>query len=80
VLFTYTLIQSASGCEDAASTFSASLTWEVQGTTFQAEDSIYIIYSTNGQYIGICVFPGMTVTSLFPGETLLLVKSTINYY
>jgi hypothetical protein len=62
------------GCETAASTFSVWLSWVVEGTTLPANNSIYIVYSTDGQYTGTCVFPEMTVTSLFPGEILTLVK------
>ena len=64
----------ASGCQTNGSTFVVSLTWEIQGTQFPADSSISIVFSTDGQYAGVCIFPGMTVTSLLPRETLTLVK------
>ena len=79
--FTYTLSGVASGCKASPSTYVVSFTWNISGTTFQADNTISIVYSTDGLYTGTCVFPGMTPTSLFPGETLTLVKQIrLQYY
>src|SRR5579871_115636 len=48
--FTYTITKVASGCKTNESTFVVYFTWEIQGKTFLANNSISIVFSTDGVY------------------------------
>jgi hypothetical protein len=73
--FTFTLSVAASSCATDPLTLTDALTWDVQGTPFPAVEQGVITYTGAAlqTYYATFTFPGMTVTSLVPGEPLTLV-------
>ena len=73
--YTWTLSAFITGCATAPETITLHDTWLVEGTTFPAQNTATVTFSSDGTVFVTFTFPGMTVTSLTPGEPITLVCS-----
>jgi len=78
-LYTWTLSAIAgTGCAENPLTITDFPTWEVAGTTYPAATPATVTFSTDTFVYATFTFPGMTVTSLTPGEQITLFDSEGN--